>query len=65
MGGNVVSGSFASYVVRPGEGRSGIGNIVRAWRSGLMVVSSGSGDSLITFLEVKLVRRRSSGHHLV
>src|SRR4051794_35638265 len=37
IAGNVVSGSFASYVVRPGAGRSGIGNIARAWRSGPFV----------------------------
>src|SRR5262245_48153953 len=36
IGGNAVSGSFASYVVRPGDGRSGIGNIVRACRSALI-----------------------------
>ena len=34
MGGNAVSGSFASYVVSVGAGRSGIGSIVRAWLSG-------------------------------
>ena len=36
IGGKAVSGSFASYVVSPACGRSGIGNIVRAWRSGVM-----------------------------
>ena len=30
IGGNAVSGSFASYVVRPGAGRSGIGSMARA-----------------------------------
>ena len=34
IGGNAVSGSFASKVVSPCAGRSGIGNIVRACRSG-------------------------------
>ena len=34
--GYAVSGSFASYVVSPGAGRSGIGSIVRAWRSAVM-----------------------------
>jgi hypothetical protein len=38
IGGNPVSGSLASYVVNPGAGRSGIGNIVRACRSGLISV---------------------------
>ena len=34
-----MSGSFASYVVSPGAGRSGIGNIVRACsRSGELVI---------------------------
>src|SRR4051794_39481169 len=36
IGANAVSGSLASYVVNPGTGRSGIGNIVRASRSGLI-----------------------------
>ena len=39
IGGNAVSGSLASYVVRPGAGRSGIGNIVRACRSGEFVIA--------------------------
>ena len=30
IGGKAVSGSFASYVVMPGAGRSGIGSIARA-----------------------------------
>ena len=39
-GGNAVSGSFASYVVRPGVRRCGIGSIVRACRSWLMLRTS-------------------------
>jgi hypothetical protein len=38
IGGKVVSGSFASYVVNPGAGRSGIGNTTRAWPSGEWVI---------------------------
>ena len=38
IGGNEVSGSLASYVVNPGAGRSGIGNIPRACRSGRITV---------------------------
>src|SRR3954452_22615113 len=38
IGGYEVSGSLASYVVNPGAGRSGIGNIVRACRSGELVI---------------------------
>ena len=49
IGGKEVSGSFASYVVSPGAGRSGIGKIARAWRSGPGVISSSVPD-------------RSSGH---
>ena len=37
IGGYAVSGSFASYVVRPGFRRCGIGSIVRAWRSWLIL----------------------------
>ena len=36
IGGNAVSGSFASYVVSPRDGRSGIGSIAREAASGLM-----------------------------
>ena len=38
IGGKAVSGSFASYVVRPGAGRSGIGKDARACRSGPWVI---------------------------
>ncbi len=37
IGGKAVSGSLASNVVSPVAGRSGIGNIVRACRSGAIV----------------------------
>src|SRR3954452_13715033 len=39
IGGNAVSGSLASYVVKPGAARSGIGNVARAWRSGSLVMT--------------------------
>src|SRR5688572_6167183 len=40
IGGNAVSASFASYVVSPWGGRSGMGSMVRAWRSGDAVMGS-------------------------
>src|SRR3954466_11860592 len=39
IGGNAVSGSFASYVVRPGDAVSGIGSVARACRSGRAVMT--------------------------
>ena len=46
IGGNAVSGSFASYVVRLGFARLGMGNTVRGWRSGFMAASSDSAGCL-------------------
>src|SRR3954467_1997971 len=43
IGGYAVSGSLASYVVRPGAGRSGIGNCARECRSGAVVIGGPPG----------------------
>ena len=55
IGGNAVSGSLASYVVSPWGGRSGMGSIVRAWRSGDAVMGDppfGIGGDYLIFRRI-------------